>query len=403
MAWRDSLREASFKGVSFYVESTDGNFGRRSVVHEFPQKAEAYVEDLGRKPRDFSIDGFVIGEDYFDARDAILAACEEEGPGELVHPFLGRYTVVCTGITLRETTQDGGMARISLKFIETSDPTAPRFQIDELSSLTSSKTSVIDDAKAAFETGWNVVGFATRVADQAVEVTEAVLGTIETAQKTIKGRLNEIADIGYKIRTIRANIRTIIASPEELAKQIDDVMTSLVAAIVGSEGGHEQTVEVLKKFFEGSTVIAVQTSAEPTTATDTRIKDNAVAIDNFFRQVTVANMTESMANKDHDSAQAAALDREFAFEIIDELQETASDDVYRSLQDLRVSVSRAVPPPGRTLAQEIELPVDQTKPSLVIAYDVFESLTAESDLITRNDVRHPGFIEAGSVLKALNG
>ena len=43
-----ALREASFKGAPFHVEETGGQFGRRTVLHEYPFRDLPYGEDLGR-------------------------------------------------------------------------------------------------------------------------------------------------------------------------------------------------------------------------------------------------------------------------------------------------------------------------------------------------------------------
>ena len=74
--WRGQLLPASFRGVRFLVRQHALATGRRLAVHEFPLRDEAFVEDLGRAPRTFSIAGYVLGDDYFAQRDALIDACE---------------------------------------------------------------------------------------------------------------------------------------------------------------------------------------------------------------------------------------------------------------------------------------------------------------------------------------
>lgn len=76
MAWRDELRPASFRGVSFYVEGGTLTFGRRLAIHEYPQREKPYVEDLGKKARVYRLEAFVLGPDYMKDRDALIDALE---------------------------------------------------------------------------------------------------------------------------------------------------------------------------------------------------------------------------------------------------------------------------------------------------------------------------------------
>ena len=68
-AWRERLLSASFRGVEFGVTKASDDVGRRTVRHDYPQRDDPYVEDLGRAPRVISLTGFVLGEDYMTRRD----------------------------------------------------------------------------------------------------------------------------------------------------------------------------------------------------------------------------------------------------------------------------------------------------------------------------------------------
>lgn len=94
MSWRDELRPASFRGVPFEMIDLSGEEGRRFVADETPETdALAPTNDLGRiRPR-FRVRAFVVGDDYLDRRDRLLAALNAFGPGELVHPWRGRIRV----------------------------------------------------------------------------------------------------------------------------------------------------------------------------------------------------------------------------------------------------------------------------------------------------------------------
>ena len=79
MAWRDQLRTASFRGATFFYRDAGADLGRRQQRHEYPGRDLAWHEDLGRKTREFSIRGYVLGADYMVDRDRLIEAIETLG------------------------------------------------------------------------------------------------------------------------------------------------------------------------------------------------------------------------------------------------------------------------------------------------------------------------------------
>ena len=116
MAWRDNYRAATFRGVGFFVATADSSHGRRQAVHETAQRDVPYTEDLGRKSREFSITGYLLGKEYDVAREDLIKVCEQAGPGVLVHPYRGELMVVCRGLTVSESSDEGGKCTISMTF-----------------------------------------------------------------------------------------------------------------------------------------------------------------------------------------------------------------------------------------------------------------------------------------------
>ena len=103
MSWRDNLLQASFRGAKFYCVSHETTTGRRTVTHEFPLRDTPQGEDLGRLRAGYNIQAYVLGDDYFADRDALIAACSAKSvPGQLVHPWLGKVLVRCESIAIAE-------------------------------------------------------------------------------------------------------------------------------------------------------------------------------------------------------------------------------------------------------------------------------------------------------------
>lgn len=123
----DHLRPASWRGVPFEVNVDDAEFGRRVVVHEYPQRDKPYVEDLGRKTRKFTLDAWVCahvenGFDPWGARDALIAAIEEGDVGTLVHPFWGSLQGHISNVKVKQaSTNNGGYVNLLMDFVESGE------------------------------------------------------------------------------------------------------------------------------------------------------------------------------------------------------------------------------------------------------------------------------------------
>jgi prophage DNA circulation protein len=118
MNWKEHLRDASFRGVPFKVETGGYGGGRRVAPHEFPKKESVFVEDMGRRSRRFRVTAYVIGDDYVTQRDALAAALDQEGPGTLVLPTTRGRRVICEHWDCTETRTRGRVCEFEMAFYE---------------------------------------------------------------------------------------------------------------------------------------------------------------------------------------------------------------------------------------------------------------------------------------------
>lgn len=125
MSWKDNLLPASFRGTPFFYRDTRREGGRRLANHEFPLRDDNFLEDLGLRPKIHNIRGYVLGDDYFSARDALEQALDAAGSGTLVHPYKGNLTVGCPSYSVSETDQEGRMAVFEMTFIEAGTQPSP--------------------------------------------------------------------------------------------------------------------------------------------------------------------------------------------------------------------------------------------------------------------------------------
>jgi prophage DNA circulation protein len=127
--WRDSLVPASFRNVVFHVEMGSMSSGRRTVVFEYPKRDLPYSEDMGRSARRWQFTAYLLLRDkgipnfnIIRQRNDLLAACEKELAGLLIHPDLGQEFVMCERYTYSEQRERGGYMAFDLQFVEAGVP-----------------------------------------------------------------------------------------------------------------------------------------------------------------------------------------------------------------------------------------------------------------------------------------
>lgn len=400
MGWKDELRPASFRGVSFQVEMSMFSGGRRIVSHEFPQRDLPYDEDMGRASRTFRVDAYVLGDDYIIQRDLLLTACETAGQGVLIHPYFGRRIVSCRGISIRESVTDGRMALLSLDFVETEEVTvtAP-VQTIELadqveSAATSGKSSMISTFVANFEITGLPAFFRNYASGQVVGIADKI-NESKQLMKTATADTAQIKAAWDKtVVDLETNAASLVSNAENLAAAVIGIFDT--AQTVTEEPSEVfGFYEALLDFGDDFPVIVENTSTR-----ETQAKNQEKMIE-LVKVATLANAAEVATDKEYESYQEAITDRDLLIdEIEDILEVTDSDDLFRDLSHLRASVIQAVPDEAENLPRIIEYTPRQTLPEMVISYDLYDD--AEIDIADRNNISHPGFIPGGQVLEVLS-
>lgn len=385
MGWRENYQQASFRGAVFYVEAIDGQYGRRNVTHEYPDRDKPYTEDLGRKAREFTLSAYLVGRDYQSQRDALIAACETSGAGQLVHPYKGRMTVCCKGLTVREHKDRGGYCELSLTFIEDGAATFPSAVINLVRATAAAAGISIDAARLDFLSVFSVQNMPQFVRDELAAVTGPVLGPLNS----VINASNEFAD-GWT--ALQNDIADLIQQPELLA---DRMISSIRRVTDGNKGAG--SVAVYRQLTNiGQTIrpVAVTTSTREVQSTSQN------ALISLTERVALACNCELAAGFAFDSYQSAETERGLLLGELDDKADFAPDEVYDSLLGLRTQIARTIPAPGLPEIRTIR--IRTTTPAIVQAYRLYGDASKADDLVSRNQIRHPGFVAGGSEIEVLS-
>lgn len=125
MSWKARLLPASFRGARFHMEDSAREGGKRVVLHEYPMRDDPATEDMGRRARTVTVNGYTIGPNYDLLLEALIAACEAPGPAVLTLPNTPPQMVRCDTYSTLTTREEGGFASIEMTFIEAGGAPGP--------------------------------------------------------------------------------------------------------------------------------------------------------------------------------------------------------------------------------------------------------------------------------------
>ena len=158
IAWTAQLKQASWRGVPFGVQTSTGKFGRRLAVHEYPFRDAPWAEDIGRATRKIGFQAFLIenstvygGGPVIAQRNAMIGAAETAGPGTLIHPTLGTLTVSLESLSISERWDAGRYFELEFSFIESGAATFPSNASSTTSAVTAAVKAVNAGAATSFQ------------------------------------------------------------------------------------------------------------------------------------------------------------------------------------------------------------------------------------------------------------
>lgn len=404
----DSLRPASFRGVPFQVESTELGAGRRTQLHEYPQRDKPYVEDLGRATRDLSFYGFVVGEDYVDQANSLLSALEEAGPGTLVHPWFGTLQV-----SLKEPARVSldaalGVARFSMAFIESGELEFPAAQSSTQAATRNAASALESASVASFADRFSVKGFQDFVAAAANGNLGDMLGIVSSSE------IGKMLGYANSLATTVSTAIALVSNPSSLGWKIMGAFG--LSGLATTVAAWSSIVRSISR-VSSSGKMSSPTPSSVYTPSRKQADQNASAVYALGRQALLAQAVgaSSLVGTRIDSPRAGLTQgvvtagssakpmvsytdmiavRDDLIAAIDKESLTATDQVYEALQVARLAVWKDLTTRARENARLTTLTPPEVMPALVLAYDYYEDTARDADIVARNGIRHPGFVPA---------
>lgn len=392
MGWRDRLRPASFRGIPFFVEGAEGQHGRIVQEHEYPGQAKPAFEDLGRRARQFAIEGYVLGDDYQTQRDRLVAAVEDvEGPGDLVHPYRGTLRVLARGLSTSERAREGRMARLLFTFVEAGELDAPTTVADPVADLVEATGSLFTASGEDYVDAWNPV-------DEPAILVEAGAASASTfwdylQELRLSGPIAKVGAWRDELFALTSSTESRLLIPGQFAGDVTDLLASLYDAV----GSRSSAIEAFLGF--GSIKLPHSFGSSHSS----RLADaNGAAVGRLFRETAAGLAARASAETTWSSATDALAARDRALAAITDAQENAGDQAFRELSNVARALAEALPLEPGTLPRIESYTLHGTSSALVIAYRLFDDVRRDAEIIARNRISNPLAIAGGQTLEVLS-
>lgn len=409
----EQLQPASFRGVPFEVEASGITVGRRTVVHEYPQRDRPYVEDMGRATRNITLQCFVVGSDYLEQAQALMHELEEPGPGTLIHPWLGEMEVTITSVSELQFDQGLGVASVTITATEAGDLEFPAVTADEDTEALEAADAVEKSAVDKFCEDFDLSTINDWV-DSALE------GSLLDALNFVSaGDLGKLFDYAEGVANLADKAMALLSTdPKIFATRLAGALgLSRWATTVSAWRGVAKSLKNLCKHdkLKARTKAYAERKGEPISDVTRQVMKSQAAIETLVRQLLIAQMvgvsTLVATSKDVSSPdgeedtrtttrsydEIVELRDELCQVLDDELLMEESDEMYQTLDEARTAIFDVLTHKADALQHVVIVKPDDVFPAVVLAYDYHDDADRDLEIARRNSVEHEGFCPASEL------
>jgi prophage DNA circulation protein len=391
--------------VPFQVDSSSWEPGRNTVTLYFVQRDKRFVEDLGRKTRQFTIDAWVcahLNNDFnpWPQRDALILAFETAGVGTFVHPYYGELTGYASARITESGVSQGGYVKFEITFTESGelDFTAVNV-VDMLSNSVDLSNEVVFASANDFNQVWTVADSASFVLKNANAAVRQLSSAYKLAVGLADGNISAYQQALSKLGL--ADINGVITNGLQLASNLSILQ------------------QQVSKLFEPENIPVSASAAQ----TQSRVKDqnNITALNFLARSLFVSEyarravdlstgsdryVVDSVAlrgSPELTSRQDLQQSRLKAVTVITDLIYDLSDaeifeDTRAQLIALRAAVVEHMTVEGENLGNTFIKTYSVDMPMLAVSYE-FYGVLRDDEINARNEVPNPLFVERNSAIE----
>ncbi|WP_321883600.1 DNA circularization protein [Burkholderia cepacia] len=424
MAWKDTLQDASFRGVVFDVQRTDDPIEREVARYAYPYVDGEDIVDMGQKARETSLTAIFFGDDYEERLKTFLNAISQPGPGELVHPVFGSMpSMQFLGGHVSHTADDVDACQVELRFAK-ANPGNPFFT-GEVATQRADATAQVaqtaqDNSVSAFATAMDALKSSKAGLRRLNALRDLMSDTLGPIRSLVTGFRSTVLDYVDFPRAFASDLIGLVSGVTDFRafdaglvmsdwSGLSSQMDSIVKLPASASSGETVTIPGTPASASSSSSIAAASRSRDADPVDVAMVSTLVsavvattmagiASDVLANELDKPTLTpddiESISNDTRTRLQAA----------IDDTRETLPLVEYRpvvepmkdaalAVQELAVDVIDQLPP---IMSRTIESPSNLT----LISFRWYGDYSRAAELMRLNPgIRNPNFINRGDVLR----
>lgn len=398
------LRKASYNGVNFEVSNSNLKFGRRVVVHEYPQQDVPYGEDLGRATRIITMSAFIVGADYASRSKKLIEALEKPvtEPGTLVHPWLGSLKVYLSEKPQITWNLAQRLVTFNLTFVEAGQLNKPKAGTSWGDKLRAKVDSFMNEALDNFGINMSDIDNLTNnIADVIDGSVSDVLGCLSDSP------ISSMFDLADTISDLANNAGSLLSqSPLDFGKEFINAL---------GLGSYCNSVRNWRDCSKSLTDVVNSPKLTYTKSDSSTDKANKT-VTTFSRQIMLANalgsasLIASSIDSDTDDEQEVTTRsdneiRQIRNSLLNSIEqeminaEVDESDIYESLEELYIDTYQTLTNEILQDSELVDVKLPTTTPLLVLAYDKYENAKRVDEIARRNNVINPCFANDNLILQ----
>jgi len=393
MADESKIINGFFRNIPISIDSGTVTGGRKVSVKQFPNRDTQIVEDLGLKPRSYSLE-IVISDkadyDYFGYRNALIAALEDKEPTVLIHPMYGRIdNVKATTYSISERFSEFGISTVSVTFEVDGNRGIPVSAGNATSQVAADNAVVIAAVNLDIAENFSVsVGAPSNFEAAAGKVNE-MIDYAKDATALIGEASDKINEHVALVGSLSAKVNSLVSAPIALA----DSITSIIESTAGLYASAEATFQTITGFFgfgDGETFVSRSTAGRIERADNNAVLNGAMNA-SALGYAYLSSTTISYATTRDIDATTLLLDLQY-----NEVQESgSSQEVKNALTDMRVRVLDVLDDVRVNTSQIISIETLPTSARL-LSFNYYGSAETAQAIIDLNEISDVSFID-GSI------
>lgn len=376
---------ASYKGVAFFVEDyQQGGGGRTIATKKIPFSNDFVNEDLGGNVPTHQMNIFLVGIDCDVQRQNLLKVCSSEGPGELVHPWLGKFNARCSAVSFTAGKSNLGYIKGSITFVPESAPADKTVSVNYAGMTKMKSKSFLEQLKDTFAAMADFVNKSKTITDSINGAINDALDVVSEARKAMAA----VTDFVQEIGKIKANIGVLLATPGDFAARMSGII-SLTGDVLGIDSDPNEDVN---EYLDMMKFKAVSASKNSTAMRQVALIQDLVTLS------AAACLARSLVDCKFSSVDDALVMQEKVNDAFEKLMaNTENVDQYIQLSDLAALALSYLRENMANMAVVIEKENPGTTNILSLTYDVYSNLDRVEEVMSRNGMSNGLFVTPGKV------